>query len=727
MTRLFGRRTIAEPAAAPLLTEAQVAQKRRAQELLRAMIGSEDADFRDDQWPVIDALVNQRDKVLLVQRTGWGKSAVYFITARLLRDEGRGPTIIVSPLVALMRNQVMAGRKMGLRIGALHAGTNDRFDTFVDLITRDQVDVLLISPERFANPQFVERLLPLLLERLGLLVVDEAHCISDWGHDFRPDYQRLANVMRQLSPDTPLLATTATANDRVVLDIQQQLGDIGISRGKLIRENLALQGMPRLSSTERYAWLAQMVPTLPGKGIIYTITKADAERLAGWLQQHGVDAHAYHSDILVDGYDNTVDAKKYLEDEFTTGDLRVLVATTALGMGYDNPNVRFVIHYQAPSSIIAYYQQVGRAGRGKDGAIGVLMSGPEDAGIHENFRTASLPTGADVMRILQGLETAGGMTATQLMGEVNIPKGRLDGALRYLSVQDPPPIAKEKTTWRRTEHPWRTDYVQRRDALIALREAEWQEMEDYRRLKQGCRMHFLLRTLDDPDPPARCGICETCVGQPILPLEIDPDILHAANRYLFETRDEAITPRLQMPKGALPTYGFPTRIPPELRAEPGYFLGRYGDDAIGDQVRAAKMVGRFGDDLVSATAQFLRGRWTASTQPAWITWVPSQRQHELIADFARRLGSELGLPVAEVLAKVLDTPPQKTMANSFFQCRNLDGAFEVTATPPPGRVLLVDDFVDSGWTFTILAMLLRQAGSGPVVPLALATTRPREA
>jgi ATP-dependent DNA helicase RecQ len=724
---MFGRRTIAEPAAPPLLTDSQVAQRKRALDLLQAMIGSPEAAFRDDQWPVIDALVNQRDKVLLVQRTGWGKSAVYFITARLLRDAGCGPTIIVSPLVALMRNQVMAGRKMGLKIGALHAGTNDRFDTFVDLITRDQIDVLLISPERFANPQFVDRLLPLLIERLGLLVVDEAHCISDWGHDFRPDYQRLANVMRQLPSDIPLLATTATANDRVVLDIQQQLGDIGISRGRLIRENLALQGMPRLSSTERYAWLAQTVPDLPGKGIVYTITKADAERLAGWLRTRGVDAHAYHSDVQVDGYDDTLEAKKYLEDEFTNGDLRVLVATTALGMGYDNPNVRFVIHYQAPSSIIAYYQQVGRAGRGQHGAIGVLMSGPEDAGIHENFRTASLPTGTDVMTILHSLDSSGGRTAAQLMGQVNIPKGRLDAALRYLSVQDPPPITKEGTTWKRTAHPWRTDYVQRRDALIALREGEWQEMEAYRRLKQGCRMQFLLEVLDDPAPPARCGICETCRGEPLLALEIDPDILHEANRYLFETRDESITPRLQIPKGALPTYGFPSRIPAELRAEPGFFLGRYGDDAIGDQVRAAKVVGRFDDGLVTTTAAFLRQRWNPATQPTWITSVPSRRQHELVGDFVQRLGAELNLPVVEVLTKVRDTPPQKTMSNSFFQCRNLDGVFELTSPPLPGRVLLVDDFVDSGWTFTILAMLLRQAGSGPVVPLALATTRPREA
>jgi ATP-dependent DNA helicase RecQ len=723
---LFSRTKSQPSEPAVPMTPEQQAQYNHALDLLRAGTGDPDVDFRGDQWPVIDALVNRREKVLLVQRTGWGKSAVYFITAKLLREEGRGPTLIVSPLLALMRNQVMAGKRMGLRIGALHSGTNDRFDTFVQMIQADAIDVLLVSPERFANQQFLDHLLPLVMERTGLLVVDEAHCISDWGHDFRPDYQRLANLMRQLPPNSPLLATTATANDRVVEDVRQQLGDIRISRGALTRENLALQTMNTMSAVERLAWLAQAIPELPGRGIVYTLTKHDAERVAEWLVARGVDAHAYHADIVTRDQPDSTEAKKELEEAFTGGDLRVLVATTALGMGYDNPDVRFVIHYQSPGSIIAYYQQVGRAGRGRDGAIGVLMNGPEDAEIHESFRTKSLPTGTDVLSILNALGEVDGATTTQLMASVNIPKGRLDGALRYLSVLRPAPVIRDDRLWRRTPVPWRSDYVEHRDALIATREAEWEEMQRYRRQATGCQMRFLLQSLDDPSPPERCGHCENCRGNPVLQVDLDPDLMHEAHRFIGRVAANVIVPRMQIPKDSLPIYGFPTRIKPELRAEAGRTLGRWGDEAMGDRAVLGRGNGVFDDSLVVAAAEFIQNQWKPSPQPAWVTAVPSRRSPHLVPEFARSLANRLGLPYVEILSKIRDTGEQKDQENSVYQCRNLDGAFEISGTPPEGPILLVDDLVDSGWTFTVLAMLLRQAGSGPVLPFALATTRPRD-
>jgi ATP-dependent DNA helicase RecQ len=698
-----------------------------ALELLRAMAADPEVTFRDDQWEVIDALVNRREKVLLVQRTGWGKSAVYFIGAKLLREQGRGPTIIVSPLIALMRNQVLAGKRMGLRIGALHAGTNDRFDQFVQLVENDRVDVLLVSPERFANARFVDELLPLLLERIGLLVVDEAHCISDWGHDFRPDYQRLANLIAQLPPNSPLLATTATANDRVVADVSAQLGNVRISRGALIRENLALQAMPTMSAVERLAWLAQVIPTLPGKGIVYTLTQHDAERVAEWLTRRGIDAHAYHAGIVTASEPDAAAVKRELEERFTSGDLKVLVATTALGMGYDNPDVRFVIHYQSPGSIIAYYQQVGRAGRGKDGAVGVLMSGPEDGEIHETFRTSSLPTADDVVQILTSLGKVDGATTTQLMGAVNIPRGRLDNALRYLSVQRPAMVLRDDRVWRRTPVPWRSDYVEHRDALIALRKAEWEEMQGYRRQHSGCRMQTLLRALDDPAPPARCGICDRCRGEPVIAIEPDADVQHEAYRFAGRIASNVIAPRRMIPKGALADAGRSSRIPAELLAEPGRTLGRWGDDGWGDRAAAGKAIGRFDEGVVAEAAAFIRTTWKPRPAPAWVTSVPSLRHPELVPAFARALADALGLPYRDVLAKVRDTEEQKLQANSVHQVRNLDGAFAVTSSLDSGPVLLVDDLVDSGWTFTMLAMLLREAGSGPVLPFALATSRPRDA
>ncbi len=722
--KLFSRPT-QPPAPAPA-TPSDPVQVAHALELLRAGVGDPTAAFRDDQWQVIEALVNRREKLLLVQRTGWGKSAVYFISAKLLREQGRGPTIIVSPLIALMRNQVQAGRRMGLRIGALHSGTNDRFDTFVEMIETDRVDVLLVSPERFANPRFVDGLLPLILERIGLLVVDEAHCISDWGHDFRPDYQRLANIIGQLPPNSPLLATTATANERVVEDVSAQLGNVRISRGRLIRENLALQTMPSMSAVERLAWLAQVIPTLPGRGIVYTLTQFDAERVATWLSGCGISVHAYHAGVVTADETDSAEAKKALETQFTDGDLKVLVATTALGMGYDNPDVRFVIHYQTPGSIIAYYQQVGRAGRGRDGAIGVLMSGPEDAEIHESFRTTSLPTATDVLNILNALGTVDEATVTRLTGMVNIPKKRLDHALRYLSVQRPAPILREGTTWRRTPVRWNPDYANVRDALIAAREAEWEEMQRYRRQRTGCQMRTLLLALDDPDPPERCGLCENCLGRPVIEVATDPDLLHEAYRFTSRVASNVILPRRQIPKDALPEYGFPTRIPPELLAERGRTLGHWGDGALGDRTVIDKDAGTFSDDLVAAAAEFITTTWRPSPAPAWVAFVPSRRHPELVPALAKALAARLGLPCHEVITKVRETGEQKAQENSMHQCRNLDGAFAIETPPQTGPVLLVDDLVDSGWTFTILAMLLRQAGSGPVHPFALATTRPRD-
>ena len=709
----------------PLSPDRQ-AQRDHALELLRAGVGDPGVDFRDDQWNVIDSLVNRREKVLLVQRTGWGKSAVYFIAAKLLREQGRGPALIVSPLLALMRNQVMAGKRMGLRIGALHSGTNEHFDTFVQMIENDKVDVLLVAPERFANQRFLDRLLPLVLEKTCLLVVDEAHCISDWGHDFRPDYQRLANIIQQLPPNSPLLATTATANNRVVEDVQRQLGNVRVSRGALIRENLSLQTLSTMSATERLAWLAGTIPRLPGRGIVYTLTRHDAERVAAWLIARGINAHAYHSDIVTSDHDDSTDAKMSLEETFTSGDLKVLVATTALGMGYDNPEIRFVIHYQSPGSIIAYYQQVGRAGRGRDGALGVLMSGPEDSDIHQSFRTGSLPTGADVIDILNALGAVDGATSTQLMGSVNIPKGRLDHALRYLSVQRPAPVVRDDRVWRRTPVRWRKDYVEQRDALIALREFEWQEMQRYRRLAPGCQMHFLLQALDDPNPPERCGRCENCRGKPVMGVELDPDLLHAAHRHSGQVAADVISPRIQIPKDALPIYGFATRISPERRAEPGRALGRWGDDSWGGRAALGKHNGVFDDDVIEAAATFIARQWKPAPALTWVTCVPSRRHPHLVPELARKLAGLLDLPYVNAIAKVRDTEPQKVQENSVHQCRNLDGAFEIVAAPNTGAVLLVDDLVDSGWTFTILALLLRQAGSGPVLPFALATTKTRD-
>ncbi|HYW02737.1 MAG TPA: RecQ family ATP-dependent DNA helicase, partial [Gammaproteobacteria bacterium] len=334
--------------------------------LLRQALDDPGVDFRDGQWESVSTLVNDRRKLLVVQRTGWGKSAVYFIATRVFRDEGKGPTLIISPLLALMRNQIEAAERLGIRAATINSSNREDWSRVQSQLVEGEIDALLISPERLSNDQFVADVLEPVSGNIGLLVIDEAHCISDWGHDFRPDYRRIVNIIRGLPSNMPVLATTATANDRVVRDIQEQLGDIAIQRGPLMRESLRLQAMGIADPAERLAWLAEHVPYLPGSGIVYTSTVRDAEKVAQWLNQQGVVAAAYHGSVVAEGYEDSNAYRQTLEGQLSRNELKLVVATSALGMGYDKPDLGFVIHYQAPGSVVSYYQQVGRAGRAID-------------------------------------------------------------------------------------------------------------------------------------------------------------------------------------------------------------------------------------------------------------------------------------------------------------------------------------------------------------------------
>lgn len=347
----------------------------QAERLLQDAVGSEEARFRAGQWEAIDLLANRRAKLVVVERTGWGKSTVYFISTRILRDRGYGPTLIVSPLLALMRNQLAAANRLGVHPETVNSTNRDEWEEIRERILADQVDAILIAPERLANQSFVDSFLTPIAEQIGLLVVDEVHCVSDWGHDFRPDYRRLSNILRLLPSNSAVLGTTATANDRVIEDVQHQFGNVQIQRGSLARSSLALQTIRMSSQAERLGWLAKIIPTLPGTGIVYVLTTRDAEQVAKWLKSQGIAARAYFGSVTHDSFSNSSAYREHLEDLLLNNGVKALVATTALGMGYDKPDIGFVVHYQTPSSIITYYQQVGRAGRGINSAVGVLLGG----------------------------------------------------------------------------------------------------------------------------------------------------------------------------------------------------------------------------------------------------------------------------------------------------------------------------------------------------------------
>ena len=517
--------------------------------------------------------------------------------------------------------------------------------------------------------------------------------------------------------NTPVLCTTATANDRVVADIRAQIGDIEIQRGTLVRDNLYLQTLYLPDQAARLAWLAQMLPKLHHPAIIYTLTVNDSEYVATWLKQNGIRAEAYYGTMDNSSPVDSNARREQLESQLYRHELQALVATSALGMGYDQPDLSFICHYQMPGSVIAYYQQVGRAGRGIAQAAGVLMSGTEDSEIHAYFRRSAFPPEQHVREILSALEQSDGLNLREIEACCNLRRGQIEKVLKLLGVENPAPVIKVGGQWRRTATPYQMDHA-RIARLTAQREQEWAQMQDYLHSKT-CRMNFLRSALDDK-PEAPCGKCDNCLGKPPLTVQLDPALVAQAAAYLRDLT-LPIKPRRQISGNPLQQYRFPPYLK-ELAAQEGRILARWNNGAWGRLIAEGKHGGHFSDELVAAMADMINKRWRPDPAPQWVCAIPSLRHPALVPDFARRLAARLNLPYIDALHKVRDNPPQKEQNNSYHQCANLDGVFAVVAGIPHTPVLLIDDITDSGWTFTIAAALLRQAGSGVVYPAALATS-----
>ena len=678
-----------------------------ALELLRVGSGQPNAEFREGQEEAIRHIVNGDGRLLVVQKTGWGKSFVYFIATKLLREADMGLALLISPLLALMRNQIAAAERMGVRAETINSDNQDHWVEVENTVGRNELDILLISPERLANERFRNEVLAKIAGRISLFVIDEAHCISDWGHDFRPQYRLIERIIRTLPPNLRLLATTATANDRVITDLTEVLGpNLEVSRGDLNRTSLALQTIRLQSQAERLAWLAKQLPILPGNGIIYTLTVRDAEQVSEWLRSHGLNVKSYTG--------KTGEERPELEDALLQNKVKALVATSALGMGFDKPDLAFVIHYQTPGSVVAYYQQVGRAGRALDAAYGVLLSGQEETEITDYFIKSAFPTQAEVQEILNAIkEEPEGLSVREIEAAVNISNGRIKKTIDLLSLEAPAPIAKQGTKWQLTATTLSPNFWERAERLTELRRVEQAQMQEYVGLNSN-HMEFLIRALDGE--PGN-------ISQPDLPplvTEPDPVLIQEAIAFLRHT-NLPIEPRKQWPPGGLPHYNLSGRIDPNLQAQPGKALCLWGDAGWGGLVRKGKYHDRyFPDDLVDACRKLIE-KWNPQPVPEYVTCIPSQRHPDLVPDFARRLAESLHLPFKQVLIKTEDRPEQKTMANSSQQARNIDGSLAMTGEVLPDRpLLLIDDMIDSRWTVTVATWLLRSNGSGQVWPLALA-------
>jgi ATP-dependent DNA helicase RecQ len=678
--------------------------RERCESLLRQALG-ENAGFREGQLEAIVAAVDERARVLVVQRTGWGKSLVYFLATRILRDRGSGPTLLISPLLSLMRDQLLMADRIGVRARTINSANIEEWDDVERALRADEVDLLLVSPERLGNERFRERTLG-LVGAVGLFVVDEAHCISDWGHDFRPDYRRISRLIQQLPPSVPLLATTATANNRVMADIGEQLGEDLVSiRGSLTRESLRLQVIDLADQAQRLAWLAENLPTLPNSGIVYCLTVADCERVAAWLASRDISVAAYYGDL-------DTDQRSELEDQLRRNKIKALVATVALGMGFDKPDLGFVIHFQRPPSAIAYYQQIGRAGRELDDAAVVLLHGREDDEIANHFIETAFPREDDLRSVLLEIERGDGVRKAELAARINLSGGQIDKCLKALELDEA--IFKEGPCYFRSPRPWAPDR-ERIANVIRQRRVELERIRAFTRTGD-CLMRFLAAELDDP-APANCGRCANCAGE-FVSSTVDEDVLADAVAFLRRSF-RSIEPRKRWPAGGAGEHS--GQIPQELQAAEGRALSINGDAGWGRLVAEAKYrEARFDEQLVDAAAQLIRDVWRPDPPPTWVTAIPSLRT-DLVPNFGQRLAQALSLPYYESIVKVREKPPQKEMENSAQQARNVIDAFEARPEEvDPGPVLLVDDIVDSKWSLTVCALRLREAGSGPVYPLALA-------
>lgn len=667
----------------------------------------ENAKFRDGQLEAVLSVLNN-NRTLVVQKTGWGKSLVYFLSTRILRDMNKGPTIIISPLLSLINNQIESAQGLNLKAVTINSTNQEFWDNIEIEIIQNKYDIILISPERLGNEEFIKSVLNNIKDSIGMLVVDEAHCISDWGHDFRPDYKRINKIISLLPPNIPFLATTATANDRVVEDIKEQLGDnLKIIRGPLIRESIIIQAIKLDSQSERLAWIYENINKIQGTGIIYCLTQRDCDLVSNWLNNKGIIVESYHA-----GFDSEERLNK--ESKLINNEIKALVATVALGMGFDKPDISFVIHFQKPGNVVAYYQQIGRAGRSIDKSYAVLLYGEDDDDITEYFINNAFPTYKEMNEVIRILdESYVGLTLNNILSSINMKHGRLEKCLKFLQIDGA--IYKEGSKYHKSINPWIPDFEHSKK-ITEIRKNELIAMNEYTKTDL-CYMKYISDELDDKFAK-ECGKCSNCISKEIFPSKVEfMNIVDAENfikgEYLI------IEPRKRWPSGI--KVNGKSKIETSINMEPGYMLCSYGDSGWGKLVRRGKYYDEyFSDELVNASYELLKDKikdWDIQ----WITSIPSLRRPTLVKSFAQRLANKLGLFYEEVMYKQNNNPEQKNMENSFSQYKNVEKGLGINNCYQ-GNVLLIDDMVDSRWTLTYATYLLRYNGAGNVYPFALAKT-----
>lgn len=679
----------------------------RATAILKNLYG-ENARFRPGQYEAIERTIKEK-RLLVVQKTGWGKSLVYFICTKLLREEGAGVTLVISPLLALMDNQLSAARKMGLNCTALNSTTANERELILMGMEANTYDLVLATPESLMNKKFRQYLPDI---RIGLLVIDEAHCISDWGHDFRLEYNKIYRVIEQLQPNVPVLATTATANNHVIEDLQNQMGKPKVSRGHLMRDNLSIQILPLSDKESRYAWILDNIGRLPGTGIIYCLSRKDCTWLSDFLCENGISAEPYFSGDGEQEKKSQETLKRFLNDE-----IKVIVSTIKLGMGFDKGNVSFVIHFQCPKNVIAYYQQIGRAGRNISFARTFLMLGGEDYRIHKGFIENAFPSEPEMKRIRQYITACPGVcTVNIICAAIDISKKKILKVLDFL--EDEGLIEKE---WRSSTSgkPYAVykstaaPFVYRGEHYEEIKQIRYRELEQMQTIAgtSECLSRTVVSCLDDIEDHD-CGICSNCDPKGRFPVTVSAVSKRRAIDFL-ENLTIPIDPWNYWPRNNL--VADTKNYYPNLQ---GIALSKY-NEGLGKLVRDGKYsTQKFDDQLVRKGARVLK-KYIKEHDLCCVTAVPSLNTN-VVPDYAKRLAAACGLPYVDLLRKT-NRSHQKDLNNTAHQFVNAYKSFEsISSASIPSSVILVDDMVDSGLTLAVCGALLGRAGCERVFPLALA-------
>lgn len=688
--------------------------KKHGEILLKEMIGT-GAEFHDGQWEAIENALNNK-RTLVIQKTGWGKSIVYFLASKLIKEKRGGITVIVSPLLSLMRNQIESAKKMGINAVTINSENENEWKSIEDKLYKADCEIIFISPEKFAKNDFVDRVIPMIKGGINMIVVDEAHCISDWGHDFRPNYSRIVDVIRVLPPNVPIIATTATANKRVEEDIKAQLGeDLLVIRGPLMRKSLKIQVIKLPKQSERLAWLIENLNKIIGSGIIYCSTTRECNKVSEFLIKNGINALTYNSKLSKNKEEKTLLREKR-ENMLLNNEVKVLVSTNALGMGFDKGDLSFVIHFQTPGNIIRYYQEIGRAGRKLDNAYAILLVGNEDHDISKYFIENAFPKKKQLENVLHLIEKSeNGLSVYDFKKDVNMTDGGIKKCISLLDLNRV--IAKEGTKYIRTLNPYNYDDF-KVEEVLKTRYRELELMDQYVDIKT-CYMKFLANELDD-DTDENCGRCSNCLEKEFFSSKVsNENILKAEN--FIKNRIIKMKVNKQWPSGVIDEKA--KKIPLEEQNEIGRVLADYGDAGYGIMIEEDKYKNKyFRDELVDATIELINNKWQELERVDCVAAVPSLRRPELVKSFAKRVAEKLNVDFIDVIIKPKETEQQKTMENSNMQAKNAYNAFAVIEDIQYGNVLLIDDMVDSGWTLTVCGAMLKKNGAVKVYPYALAST-----